>query len=95
MKPVIYFLHHSGFLVEMESMILVFDYYMDPAGQVEKLMKSTDKPFYFFASHVHGDHFNPALPVLRTEPGGILSIGTAGCFLGIHLSSTPWTWGIR
>lgn len=61
MKLVIYFLHHSGFLVEMESMILVFDYYMDPAGQVEKLMKSTDKPFYFFASHVHGDHFNPAI----------------------------------
>lgn len=37
MKPVnLYFLHHSGFMVELEKVILVFDYYLDPAGHVEK-----------------------------------------------------------
>ena len=36
MKPVdIYFLHHSGFVLELEKVILVFDYYLDPLRRLE------------------------------------------------------------
>lgn len=55
------FLHHSGFMVELENMILVFDYFMDPEGLLDKTLASSKKPLYFFVSHVHGDHFNPAI----------------------------------
>lgn len=70
MKPSLYFLHHSGFLVELETMVLVFDYYMDPAGRLAERMKSTDKPFYFFVSHVHGDHFNPDIAGFEDRAAG-------------------------
>lgn len=62
MKPVdLYFLHHSGFMLELETMILVFDYYLDPLKRLEDRLEKTDKPVYFFVSHVHGDHFNRAI----------------------------------
>lgn len=62
MKSVdLYFLHHSGFMLELETMILVFDYYLDPLKRVEDRLEKTDKPVYFFVSHVHGDHFNRAI----------------------------------
>lgn len=71
MKPVnLYFLHHSGFMVELEKVILVFDYYLDPAGHVEKKLQETDKAVYFFVSHVHGDHFNPAIRKFEDRVSG-------------------------
>lgn len=51
---------HSGFVVETPSAILVFDYYRDPAGVVDRLA-DTGKPAYFVASHRHPDHFVPAI----------------------------------
>ncbi len=48
------YLGHSGFLVELERTLLLFDWVrgtlppLDPA-----------KELYVFASHVHGDHFDP------------------------------------
>ena len=55
------FLHHSGFVVEMENSILVFDDYKDPAGLLDEVINQSDKKLYFFVSHNHGDHFNPSI----------------------------------
>lgn len=71
MKPVdLYFLHHSGFMLELETMILVFDYYLDPLKRLEDRLEKTDKPVYFFVSHVHGDHFNRAIRKFEKRASG-------------------------
>ena len=49
------FLAHSGFLVELPSALLLFDYL--GAG----LPALPDKPLLIFASHRHEDHFTPSL----------------------------------
>ncbi|MBD5543427.1 MAG: MBL fold metallo-hydrolase [Lachnospiraceae bacterium] len=46
------YLYHSGFLVELEKHILLFDYYK---GELPEFSK--DKTIYVFASHKHQDHF--------------------------------------
>ncbi len=53
------YIFHSGFLVETESVALVFDYYKDPARVLDRLDGS--RPVYFFSSHRHPDHFVPAI----------------------------------
>ena len=53
------YLHHSGFVVEMETKVLLFDYYtesgrkayFDPAVYGEK-------EIFVFVSHAHGDHYD-------------------------------------
>lgn len=50
------FLAHSGFLVETDSVTLLFDWWK---GQLPPI--STGKPLLVFASHRHEDHFNPAI----------------------------------
>lgn len=53
------FLDNSGFLVETDTKILVFDYYRDPAQAVVKALKaSPEKEVIFFVSHNHPDHLN-------------------------------------
>ena len=53
------YLYHSGFVVETDRCVLVFDYWMDPANVMERLVGSCgDKHVYVFASHFHRDHFN-------------------------------------
>lgn len=47
------YLNHSGFSIELEQMVLVFDYYM---GKLPDWPK--DKALFVFASHSHPDHFN-------------------------------------
>ena len=47
------YLYHSGFCVELESAVLIFDYYK---GDIPAFPMG--KPVYFFASHKHQDHFN-------------------------------------
>lgn len=54
------FIRHSGFAVEMEHCVLLFDVWEDPAKVVPPLLAG-EKPVYVFASHLHGDHFNPAI----------------------------------
>ncbi|MDD3185835.1 MAG: MBL fold metallo-hydrolase [Anaerostipes sp.] len=56
------FMEHSGFLVEMDSCILMFDYYQ---GEIPKV--SVNKPFYVFASHAHHDHFNQEILKLEQD----------------------------
>lgn len=47
------YIAHSGFAVELEECVLLFDYYM---GEIPKWKK--DKIIYVFASHKHRDHFS-------------------------------------
>ena len=48
------FLAHSGFLVELDSLCLLFDWWK---GALPPLPEG--KPLLVFASHRHEDHFNP------------------------------------
>ena len=47
------FIAHSGFLVELENVCLLFDWWK---GELPPL---PDKPLLCFASHRHPDHFDP------------------------------------
>ena len=46
------FIEHSGFMVEMEQNVLLFDYYQ---GEIPSFDGS--KTLYVFASHSHADHY--------------------------------------
>lgn len=57
------FLHHSSFLVEMEHIVLLFDYFAGNrvngftfTGTIPQI--DPDKDIYVFASHKHHDHFD-------------------------------------
>ena len=50
------YIFHSGFALETEQSILVFDYWMDPSGVMDGVLRSR-KPMYVFSSHFHEDHF--------------------------------------
>ena len=50
------YIFHSGFVLETEESILVFDYWMDPGNVMESVFL-TPKPLYVFSSHFHEDHF--------------------------------------
>ena len=65
------YLFHSGFAYENEQCILVFDFWMDPAGVLPALLQS-DKPMYVFASHFHDDHFNREIFSWRQTKSNIL-----------------------
>ena len=47
------YIYHSGFLLELDTAYMLFDYYK---GDIPRLDK--DKKLYVFISHGHGDHFN-------------------------------------
>ena len=52
------YIFHSGFLLETERSILIFDYWMDPANVMKPYIDpSGSKHIYVFASHFHEDHF--------------------------------------
>ncbi|MBR4959617.1 MAG: MBL fold metallo-hydrolase [Clostridia bacterium] len=58
------YLGHSGFLVETDTRLLLFDYY---TGTIPPL--SADKPLFVFASHHHPDHMNGAVfSICKTHP---------------------------
>ena len=54
------YIFHSGFMLETEQSILVFDYWLDPSGVIGGVLKK-DKPLYVFSSHFHEDHFTRAI----------------------------------
>ena len=60
------YIFHSGFALETDRCILVFDYWMDPAGVMPRLLQSP-KPLYVFSSHFHEDHFNRDIFSWRTR----------------------------
>lgn len=57
MIQAIRFINHSGFLLETEQAILIFDYFTDPAEVLADHMDD-DRRFVFFVSHAHYDHWN-------------------------------------
>ena len=60
------YLGHSGFLVETDRALLLFD---DHRGDLSLLeQKPVEKPLYVFVSHAHGDHFNPKIFTLAKGP---------------------------
>lgn len=50
------FLDHSGFLVELDSAALLFDWWKGGLPAIKPGV-----PLYVFASHVHPDHFDPRI----------------------------------
>lgn len=56
------FLAHSGFLIELDTACLLFDWWKG------KMPPLPDKPLYVFASHRHPDHFVPRIFTL--DDGG-------------------------
>ena len=50
------YIFHSGFVLEAEKSILIFDYWMDPAGVVESVHQSK-KLIYVLYSLFHEDNF--------------------------------------
>ncbi len=53
------YLLNSGFMLQTERTLLVFDYFMDPAGAVDRAVDAGEfDHLYFFASHAHEDHFD-------------------------------------
>ena len=66
----IWYLHHSGFAVEVQDHFLVFDYSLDnPKDNIRSLENGVISPedlkskrnVYVFVSHSHKDHFNPVI----------------------------------
>ena len=56
---IIDYLGHSGFLVETEQQLLLFDYYRGDLSLLDNNL--SDKPLFVFVSHAHPDHFNPEI----------------------------------
>lgn len=54
------YIFHSGFVLEMERSLLVFDFWLDPSGVMHAVLPS-EKPMYVFSSHFHEDHFTRAI----------------------------------
>ncbi len=57
MQVQIRYLDHSGFRVDTEQFILVFDWYSDPAAVMQGSFED-QRPLFFFTSHSHYDHWN-------------------------------------
>ena len=74
---IIDYLGHSGFFAETENALLLFDYIK---GDLSPLLeKAGEKPLYVFASHAHGDHFDPAIFKIPYRPVRyLLSFDLAG-----------------
>lgn len=62
------YLFNSGFLIETQKYLLIFDYYLDSVDEGERNIcngvitekeLSTNKKILVFISHGHEDHFNP------------------------------------
>ncbi len=56
------YIEHSGFLVELEDVYFLFDYYK---GGIPKM--NPKKDIVVFVSHKHGDHYNSAIFGLLEE----------------------------
>jgi len=65
----IHYLYHSGYAVQVDDRLLVFDYYLDrPEGGVRSMDTGVINPeeirgfeTFVFSSHRHPDHFNPVI----------------------------------
>lgn len=60
------YIFHSGFALETDDALIIFDYWMDPARVVPRLLCGA-KRVYVFASHFHEDHFTRDILQWRSE----------------------------
>ena len=67
------YIFHSGFVLETEKSILIFDYWLDMSGIVPPFLKK-DKHVYVFSSHFHEDHFTRAIFEWRKQHKNITYI---------------------
>lgn len=67
------YIFHSGFVLETEQSILVFDYWMDPSGVMDIVLQG-EKPMYVFSSHFHEDHFNRDIFKWRMQKANVTYI---------------------
>ncbi len=67
------YIFHSGFAVETNSCLLVFDCWLDPESVMDGLL-SARKPMYAFASHFHKDHFSPTILTWKNRKSDITYI---------------------
>ena len=67
------YIFHSGFVLETEASILVFDYWMDPANVMSSVL-SKNKPMYVFSSHFHEDHFTKEILEWKKQRSNITYI---------------------
>ena len=67
------YIFHSGFAVETEQAVLIFDFWMDPSHVLPTLLTS-HKPMYVFSSHFHEDHFNRKIFLWREQKADITYI---------------------
>ena len=67
------YIFHSGFALETEQSILVFDYWLDPSGVIPSVLQSP-KPLYVFSSHFHEDHFNKEIFAWKNRLGKTIYI---------------------
>lgn len=56
------YINHSSFSVELDTCVLLFDYY---SGNIPKFDKN--KKLYVFSSHQHYDHFSPVIFDLKNH----------------------------
>lgn len=63
----VYYVYHSCFIIELDRCYMMFDYFKHHDFKKEydfdfdsllKTILESNKPFYIFSSHGHGDHFN-------------------------------------
>ncbi|NLC41223.1 MAG: hypothetical protein GX763_09945 [Clostridiaceae bacterium] len=86
MHTKLYLLEHSGFLLELEDLILVFDYYRDPADILDKYAAS-DKTMIFFVSHNHADHWNPEIMSFRNRTPTYYILDKSCCSESMRLTA--------
>ena len=71
------YIEHSGFLVETNSRVLIFDYYKGSLPLFD-----TSKPVIVFSSHAHSDHYNPDIFKMLRDSG-------AGNIIAVLSSDIP------
>ena len=59
------FLAHDGFLIELNTVCLLFDWWKEPIPPLP------DKPLLVLISHRHEDHFNPEVFTLAERKADI------------------------
>lgn len=62
----LYYLEHSGFMIDAGRQCYIFDYWKDQA-QVVKKAQQAGKELWFFVTHWHGDHYSPAILAFNSE----------------------------
>lgn len=60
------FIEHSGFAVETDNSVYIFDYY-DPKNRHDILSVADGKKTYVFVSHSHPDHYDKKIFNLRNK----------------------------